>query len=155
MGGVIAPALAERMKGGGNPFEPGPVSGAFEAVTKLVRKLGTENCYILSRVSSEVKRDANWAWLRHWGFFEQTGFLEKNVIIFIGEREEKARYVRVHNINVMVDDRFEILASMDEGVTLIAFNSDPEEQRHFALQMRMRVVHMMTRWKQFEAHFGL
>ncbi len=155
MGGVIAPALAERMKNEGNSFEPGPVPGAFEAVAKLVRKLGTENCYILSRVSSDAKVEANWAWLRHWGFFVQTGFLEKNVIIYVGERGEKAQHVRANNINVMVDDRFEILASMDEGVTLIAFNSDPEEQRKFALQMRMRLVHMMTLWKQFEDYFGL
>lgn len=155
MGGVIAPPLAERMKDGGNPFEPGPVTGAFEAVEKLVRKIGTANCFIISRVSSDEKVKANWEWLRHWGFFEKTGFDPANVIIYTGERAQKAKFVRDNKINVMVDDRFEILSSMDQGVMLIAFNSDPEEQRQFALQMRLRMVYLFTQWKQFEAHFGL
>lgn len=156
LGGVIAPKMTQRQVTDGEfSLEPGPEEGAFETVAKLVKKLGAKKCYIISRVSSDAKADAAHDWLRHWGFFEKTGFLEANVIVYVGDRQQKAEHVRVLGINVMVDDRYEVLSSMDQGVKLVAFRPDPLEQNQFAYQMKMRLVRNCIDWRQIEHYFGL
>ena len=156
IGGVLAPKMGERRLADGTyctNFEP--KEGAFDAVRKLVKKIGAENVFVLSRVSGESKIKVNWDWLRQWEFFHITGVLEQNVIIFDGERKQKAYYVREHGITCMVDDRLEVLVEMNEGIRLVAFCPEQSELDQFAAKLFGRPVMVLRKWLHFETYFDL
>lgn len=101
-----------------------PLDGCLEYIRRIVKKYGAENVFVISRVQRPEGIAANWTMLTEWNFWEITGVLPENTIIFLGTREDKSTHVRKHGINVVIDDRYDCLVAMDEGVRLIAFNPD-------------------------------
>lgn len=102
-----------------------PLDGCLEHIRRMVEKFGAENVFVLSRVQRPEGAAANWDMLTEWKFWEITGILPENTIVFVGSREDKSSHVRERGINAVIDDRYDCLEGMkNEGVWLIAFNPD-------------------------------
>ncbi len=156
IGGVLGPALKEKeLPDGSYGMEPGPKQGALEALRKYVRKYGSQSVCILSRVSAAHKAEANWQWIRHWRVCETIGIEEDQVTIFVGDREEKAEYMRRFEIDGIIDDRMQILAEMGPDVEIYHFNPDPTETSQYEAKLNGRKVVAIADWAAFEKHFSL
>lgn len=83
------------------------VSGAFDGVAALVRKLGPENVFLVSKAGRKVEQKTR-EWLDAKQFFEKTSLLPEN-LIFCRERSEKAGICERLEISFMVDDHFDVL----------------------------------------------
>lgn len=88
-----------------------PVEGAIEAVTDLVRR---HEVWLISKCGLIVQRKTV-AWLRHHDFFSETG-LHPSRLIFVRKRVEKAPVARELHLDVMIDDRPDIIESMIDVV---------------------------------------
>lgn len=91
-------------------METPPSPGAFDAMASLVEAF-VGRVYLVSKCGSSVQ-DKTWHWLRHQGFWEATGMKPKNVR-FCLRRPEKAGICAELGITHFVDDRVDIIASLD------------------------------------------
>lgn len=142
IGGVLGPSLRERESLDGTySLQPGPSEGDRLAIMNLLFS-GDAEVYIISRASSSEKVAANWAWL--WEHFRDLPIPAANIHIFDGPRGKKAELVRAIGIEVVVDDRYEVLAAMPSGVKLFAYNPDPEEERMFGQGVNAQKVESLS-----------
>lgn len=159
VGGVLAPTLEERKSTAPDGTETyrlaPPFEGALETLRALALVVGGDNLFIISKATGPVRIRAVWDLLRSWDFSRVTGIPEKNIFIYNGGRDEKARFVAEHGINRMVDDRVEVLVEMDPSVELIAFNPDPEEVKQFRPRLGKRELTVVRDWAELRRHFGV
>jgi hypothetical protein len=93
-----------------NYLETTPVSGAFDAIRKIVQYFGPENVFIVSKCGPNTERKTR-SWLAHHRVYEMTGLLQANVH-FCRRREDKAPICVQVGITDFVDDRPDVLKHM-------------------------------------------
>lgn len=121
--------------------------GAFEAIGNLVSRFGSEHVYLVSKCGVPIQ-EKSLAWLTHHKFFEQTG-MQPNNYRFCRRRAEKAGICRALGITHFIDDRAEILVSMQGIVThRYVFNpTDRELQRYGQYMNGEQIVRSWTELK--------
>ena len=128
IGGVITAGLRERENDDGTYKNTPPKDGCLEVIADLCKKYGAENVFIISKACNERRRQANLAWLVNNRFYETTGMPPKNVTVYNGPREQKAKIARELGVNVMIDDRLQCLVAFDPDVVCIAFNAKDRDE---------------------------
>lgn len=143
IGGVLGPKLSERLKKDGtyDVMAP-PFSDAYARLKMWAWEDGVE-VFIISRACSGEKIAANWAWL--WQHFRDIlPLAAENIHIYDGERSHKAELVKQLGIDVVIDDRIEVLVNMPPETRLFAFNPDPTEVETFKDLVGGRVTAVMS-----------
>lgn len=149
IGGVLGPQLKERAQADGTiSLEPGPQPGAQNGISALIEALGGEKIFIVSRASSSAKVAANWQWLWHWFLKFIPDLPATNIVIFDAPRSEKGKIVERLGLTTMVDDRYEVLVDMPEGVELIVYCPVPEERERFSDKLNGRAVKEVFSWEE-------
>ncbi len=152
IGGVLGPTLAERqLEDGTYSLKPGPKRNDRLSFLDLREEANFE-IYIISRASSMGRIKANIAWLTHW-FPEIT--LQKpgkvHIDIYDGPRSHKAELVRKYQIDVAVDDHYEVLTYMPPNVHLFACRPTPKEVMEYHNELTGRVVIHVESFAEFAA----
>jgi len=126
IGGVLGPKLSQRLNEDGTyDVAAAPFFDAQSVLSAWAWENGVE-VFIVSRATTVEKMVANWAWL--WKHFRSIlPLAAENIFIYVGERSYKAELVKRLGIDVVIDDRVEVLGSMPPGTRLFAFNPDPAE----------------------------
>ena len=88
-----------------------PTPNAIEVMKNLVSRYGKENLYIISKVPEESE-ELMLIWLRDNGMFEDVG-TDPSHVYFCRLRTEKAFIASELKLNYFVDDRAEVLESMN------------------------------------------
>jgi len=94
---------------------------SFRIIRALVNRGDT--VFIISKVTSEQKVRAE-RWLDNEDFFNQTGVKPDNVY-FCFERRDKCLFVKALDINIMIDDRAEVMANINPLVVKFLINPEP------------------------------
>ena len=84
--------------------------GALESLAVVVRLLGSDNVHIISKCGPETEKRTR-DWMKHSGFFKNTGILRENVH-FVRLVKEKAPKVAELGLDGFVDDRMDVLRPM-------------------------------------------
>lgn len=102
------------------------LDGAFSAIRDLVY-VG-HDVVLISKCGAKVAAKSM-AWLQEHDFFEITG-LDVDVVYFVEKRQEKAPLAESLGVSVMIDDRQDIIDSMQGIVELpILFTSWDETMK--------------------------
>lgn len=157
IGGVMTANLHERYDNKTDSYLIAePFAGCMETITALARRFGPKNLFVVSRAVGRQRVVANHELLVSWHFCERTGIPPQNIIIYDGERAEKARIAVRLGITHMVDDRVEVLCQMPEGVQLIGFNLDMAEAMKFMPKLPAhRDVRRVKNWDELGEYFGV
>jgi len=124
-----------------------PFPDAFRVVNELVRLF--HNTYIISRVNSEQKNRAE-IWLEDNDFYNITGIPKDNVY-YCFDRRDKAVIARGLRINVIIDDRPDVLIPMDESVKKILFNPyQGDLDKHGAKLKEIKNLIIVKNWREIE-----
>jgi hypothetical protein len=113
VGGVIvtrADGDADTSFFGDRPMETPPVEGAFEALGALTQ-LFDGRVYVISKAKQKTAATTR-AWFEHVSFYSLTGISPGNVH-FVLERPHKAPLCAKYGVTHFVDDRLDVLASLD------------------------------------------
>jgi hypothetical protein len=114
VGGVIV-TLADRSDDtsffGTRPLETPAVDGVFEQLAVLTAGPFEGRVHLISKAGPQVAANTR-AWLAHHRFFERTGINEAD-LHFVRERRDKAPVCERLAVTHFVDDRLDILASLD------------------------------------------
>lgn len=113
--------LTEDKTGPANFAKP----GAIMAISKLIAVFGEENTFIISKARPRTQEKIL-AWLKDNEFYKKTGFLPAN-IRFCLERREKAAICKELNIDIMIDDRPEVMAFLTTVRFRLLFDPVKEE----------------------------
>jgi hypothetical protein len=103
-------------RGGGNLWftdrflETLPVPGAVAGVRHIVRRLGAERVFIVSKAHGEG-REKTLRWLEHRDIYERTGICRHH-IFFTRTKPEKTPVCRFLGITAFVDDSPDVLRDM-------------------------------------------
>jgi hypothetical protein len=101
-------------------FKPSP--NCFRIITSWINR--GDDIFIISKVNSYQKKEVE-EWLEKNNFFNITGVKPEN-LYFCFERRDKSLFVKALNINIMIDDRPEVMAYLDYDV--IKFLISPDEK---------------------------
>lgn len=102
--------LADKLPG--DHFTP----GCFEAVTALVRHVGPQNVFIVSK-AGRAMAEKSCKLLHEVDFFARTGFLDDGKhVFFCTERQMKQPIVQCLGITHFADDRWGILSQLPKNV---------------------------------------
>ncbi|OGL62540.1 hypothetical protein A3C09_00130 [Candidatus Uhrbacteria bacterium RIFCSPHIGHO2_02_FULL_47_44] len=121
--------------------------GAFEVIHKLVAQFGPENVFLVSKCGPRVQ-EKSLTWLAHHNFWKQTG-MNPRAYRFCLRRPEKAAICKTLGITHFIDDRAEILVSMQGIVThRYMFNPTDRELQRYAEHMQGEQV--VRSWQELE-----
>ncbi|HEX4301693.1 MAG TPA: hypothetical protein VHZ78_02795 [Rhizomicrobium sp.] len=130
VGGVITDRVNDRADTSffsDNFLSTTAVGGAFDAIATIVRTLGRENVFVISKCGPAVQAKTG-KWLEHHRFFDVTGMDPQN-LHFCRTREEKTPICARLGITDFVDDRIDVLRFMD-GVVARRFLFAPKPWSH-------------------------
>jgi hypothetical protein len=97
---------------GDNYLATPAVPGAFVALRRLIEGKFGDNVFIVSKSGEYTEKRAR-EWLEHHAFFDRSGVRRDNVV-FCRRREEKAGIARGLGLTHFVDDRLDILVSLED-----------------------------------------
>lgn len=121
--------------------------GAFDTISKLVTQFTPEHVFLVSKCGPRVQ-EKSLAWLTHHKFWEQTG-MDPKACRFCLQRSEKAGICKALGITHFIDDRAEILVSMQGIVThRYVFNPTDKELQRYAV--RMQGEQIVRSWAELE-----
>lgn len=100
---------------------------SFEVISRLVKRGDT--IFIISKVNSEQRERAQ-KWLKKVKFFEKTGVKPEN-LYYCFEKRDKAMFVKSLKINVMIDDRAEVMLHLPKKVRKLLICPERDELREF------------------------
>lgn len=124
-----------------------PVPGAFDTIRTLVSRFGPNHVYLVSKCGLVVQKKSL-AWLAFHNFWEQTG-INPLAFRFCRRRPEKAAICKGLGITHFIDDRAEILVSMQGIVThRYIFNPTDRELRQHA--NRLQGEQVVRSWTELE-----
>lgn len=118
---------------------------ALEVIAKLSKRYS--NSYIISRVNSE-QRERAIKWLIDEDFYNKTGIKQENVY-FCFDRRDKHLFVKALDINVFIDDRYDVLEPMGDKVTKLLFNPNEIDLNKF-YNTKLENFLLVMNWKQIE-----
>lgn len=112
------------------------VSGAFDAIAALTVHY---DVWLLSKCGQKVQ-DKTLIWLSKHLFFEQTG-VDPQQVLFCRQRSEKAGIAQGLGLSVFIDDRLDIISSMDGMVDHpLLFESWEQIRQNPVLDFSSRVL---------------
>ena len=110
---------------------------SFRIIRALVNRGDT--VFIISKVTSEQKERAE-QWLSDTDFFNQTGVNPQNVY-FCFDRRDKALFVKALDIQIMIDDRAEVMAHLSPLVVKFLINPETDDyDKHSRRLFNCKVV---------------
>lgn len=115
---------------GDNFLKTPRIPGSFEAVAELAKKF---DVWIISKCGQKVQ-DKSLAWLEHHNFFEITG-VKREQVIFCRKRNEKAGIAQSLGLFAFIDDREDIIESMQGVVAKPLLFTSWEETRAMAPEL--------------------
>lgn len=117
---------------------------SFRVIKQFITR--GDKVFIISKVDSEQKARAE-KWLADVDFFKQTGINPKN-LYFCFEKRDKAIFVKALEINIMIDDRTEVMANLSPLVVKFLINpEDVEYKRH---KRRLTNCKTVADWLEIE-----
>ena len=100
----------------------------MQVISKINKELFPNETYIISKCGANIERKSR-EWLKHNGFYEQTGMSEDKVH-FCRQRADKAPIAQKLGLTHFIDDKLEVLGYMYDIVPhRILFNPSLEEMR--------------------------
>lgn len=124
---------------GDNYLQTTATLGVFEALQRLVSERFGEHVHLVSKCGKRVQ-EKTLRWLDHHQFYERTGIGREHVY-FCLERHEKAGICRRLGVTHFIDDRLEVLGSLQTVGNLYLFQPNPREvRRHAQFLDRVRQV---------------
>ncbi|MDO8599296.1 MAG: hypothetical protein Q7S02_04260 [bacterium] len=123
-----------------------PVRHAMLSLAFLNRKTRFRNrIHLISRRRNLADEEGDRAWLARHAFHDRTGIPPGNVH-FCQQRHEKASLCTRFAITHAIDDRLEIIASLDDIVPhRILFHPDPKEITRVGVPLTG--IHVVQDWK--------
>ncbi|MCX6714609.1 MAG: hypothetical protein NTX72_02245 [Candidatus Uhrbacteria bacterium] len=121
--------------------------GAFEVIGNFVSQFKPENVYLVSKCGLRVQ-EKSLAWLAHHKFWEQTG-MNPNMYRFCLRRPEKAGICKALGITHFIDDRAEILVSM-QGIVTHRYVFNPSDRELHTYADRMQGEQIVRSWTELE-----
>ena len=110
---------------GDNFLDTPPIPDSFESIRLLAEEF---DVWIISKCGQKVQ-DRSLLWLAEYRFFEKTG-VNPEQVLFCRKRTDKAPLAQSLGLRVFIDDRADIIASMEEAVEFpLLFSSWPEALR--------------------------
>jgi hypothetical protein len=88
-----------------------PIPESFESIQLLAEEF---DVWLISKCGQKIQ-DRSLAWLEAYKFFEVTG-VHPEQVIFCRQRKEKAPIAESLGLRVFIDDRVDIISSMEEIV---------------------------------------
>lgn len=85
-----------------------PVSEAFESIQLLAN---TFDIWLISKCGQKIQ-ERSLVWLESYEFFESTG-VKPEQVVFCRQRKEKAPIAQSLELRVFIDDRVDIISSME------------------------------------------
>jgi hypothetical protein len=150
VGGVIV-TLADRSEDtsffGTRPLETPAVDGVFEQLAALTAGPFSGRVHLVSKAGPKVAANTR-DWLFHHRFFERTGIEETN-LHFVRERRDKAPVCERLAVTHFVDDRLDILASLETVEHRYLFTGGTPERDHRAEAPEWATV--ITTWAELTA----
>jgi len=129
-----------RMTGDRNKIAP----DSFRVLKRLIDR--GDKIFIISKVNSEQKERAE-KWLKDVRFFEETGINPDN-LYFCFEKRDKAMFVKSLDIDVMIDDRAEVMKHLPTKVLKFLITPEIDELRKF--QDDLRNFRLVYHWSEIE-----
>jgi hypothetical protein len=117
---------------------------SVDTIKKLVDR--GDIVYLISKANSAQKEDCE-NFLREIDFFNKTGVNPANVY-FCYERPHKALFVKALEINIMVDDRSEVMAFLPWQV--VKFLLVPEEDEYVKYKHLLKNTQIVNDWFEIE-----
>jgi hypothetical protein len=119
---------------------------SFRIIKNMIDK-GHE-VYLISKVN-DAQRARTFEWLKDTKILENTGIKEEN-LFFCFERKDKSIFVRGLSIQIMIDDRAEVMAYLDPHV--IKFLLDPEDDDLDRYENVLINTTIVKNWLEIESH---
>jgi 5'(3')-deoxyribonucleotidase len=117
---------------------------SFRVINEL-RKKGHVP-FIISKVTTEQKDRAE-KWIESTGLYPKTGIRSVNVY-FCHDRKDKAIFVKALDIGVMIDDRAEVIASLEPNVFKLLITPEAEDFARY--KHRLVKTELVSDWEQIE-----
>jgi len=117
---------------------------SFRVISELVKR--GDNVFIISKVTSEQKFRAE-KWLTDVDFFNKTGVNPQN-LYFCFDRRDKALFVKALGIQIMIDDRAEVMAHISPLV--VKFLINPETTDYDLHSQRLFNCKVVADWLEIE-----
>ena len=117
---------------------------SFDTIKSWVERGDT--IYLISKANSTQKEKVE-TWLSETNFFEFTGVNAQN-LYFCHERRDKKFFVEGLGVQIMIDDRAEVLANIN--LSVIKFLLNPELHEYEKFKKDLFNVRMVTDWYQIE-----
>lgn len=117
---------------------------SFRVVRHLVNQ--GHNVFLISKVNSRQKEDVE-RWLENVNFFNETGVKPEN-LFFCFERKDKGIFVKALDIDIMIDDRAEVMAHLPARVTKFLLNPEEDDLNHH--RAALTKVFMVSDWMEIE-----
>jgi hypothetical protein len=124
----------------GNYLNTTAVPGAFEAISFLNKGVFKNSVFLVSKCGLNTQRKTL-EWLKHNGFYDQTG-LTPDKVHFCFERAEKEIICKRLGVTHFVDDRLEVLSYLESVPHRYLFQGSKKEIHRFSAHLHMA--------KQFE-----
>jgi len=117
---------------------------SFRVISELVKR--GDNVFIISKVTSEQKERAE-KWLENVDFFNKTGVNPQN-LYFCFERRDKGIFAKALDIQLMIDDRAEVMAHLLP--TVIKFLINPETDDYDKHSKKLWNCKVVANWLDIE-----
>jgi len=117
---------------------------SFRVISELVKR--GDNVFIISKVTSEQKFRAE-KWLTDVDFFNKTSVNPQN-LYFCFDRRDKALFVKALGIQIMIDDRAEVMAHLSPLV--VKFLINPETTDYDLHSQRLFNCKVVADWLEIE-----
>ena len=117
---------------------------SFRIISNLIKR--GDNVYLISKCNSAQKENVE-KWLKDSDFFNNTG-VNPNNLYFCFERKDKSLFVKALDIQIMIDDRTEVMAHLSPLVVKFLINPVTiDYDKHSRHLFNCKVV---TDWLQIE-----
>jgi len=117
---------------------------SFKVISELVKR--GDNVYMISKCNSRQKEEVE-RWLSYVNFFNLTGVKSEN-LYFCFERRDKGIFVKALNIQLMIDDRAEVMTHILPTVIKFLINPETDDyDRHSKQLWNCKVV---ANWLEIE-----
>lgn len=121
------------------------IAGAIDGLKKLVDKVGSDNVWIVSKVSPAQQKVSEFI-LEHINIYEKTG-LKRDHVRFCLERKDKAPIIKELNLDGHIDDRGEVIESIQSFVSCpIWFNPENSDILEWGPNINIKSVLTVVGW---------
>jgi hypothetical protein len=153
IGGVIIDGHVGRGEEGffdANYLQTPQMCGAFAALRRIKSSRHVSNVYMVSTARTTVEKKLR-KWLEANSFHDETGILPRDVH-FCAERLQKTVISASLGLTHFIDDRLQILGSMDGVANRYLFRPRPEEVERYG-HLNSKTITRVESWDEIMARF--